>query len=115
MTKKVNANDVRALIKTGCKVVAVPYCTTQHTMNWFCDRVGYHANEYGWRYDLYHVSGTDIYIVTGYEWPRVAGMIKPDRDTIQTVNKLDRTYNNDEDSVIFEKILKQLLGQEVKR
>ena len=37
-------------------------------------------------------------------------MIKPDRDTIQTVNKLDRTYNNDEDSVIFEKILKQLLG-----
>lgn len=111
MIKKVNANDVRTLIKSGCKVVAVPYCTAQYTMNWFCDRVGYHANKYGWRYDLYHVSETDIYIVSGYELPRVAGMIKPDRDAIQTVNKLDRTYNHDEQSsIIFDNIMKQLLG-----
>lgn len=111
MTKKVNANVIRALIKTGCKVIAVPYCTAQRTMNLFCDRVGYHANEYGWRYDLYHVPKTDIYVVTGYEWPRVAGMIKPDRDAINAVNKLDRTYNNDEHiGVIFNKIVKQLLG-----
>ncbi len=111
MIKKVCANDVRTLIKSGCKVVAVPYCTAQYTMNWFCDCVGYHANKYGWRYDLYHVSGTDIYIVSGYELPRVAGMIKPDRDAIQTVNKLDRTYNHDEQSsIIFDNIMKQLLG-----
>ena len=111
MIKKVNANDIRALIKTGCKVVAVPYCTAQNTMNWFFDRVGYHANEYGWRYDIYHVSGTDIYIVTGYEWPRVAGMIKPDGDAIKAVNELDRTYNHDEqNSVIFDRIMKHLLG-----
>ena len=111
MTKKVNANDVRTLIKSGCKVVAVPYCTAQHTTNWLCDRVGYYANAYGWRYDLYHVSGTDIYIVTGYEWPRVAGMIKPNEDTIKVVNELDRNYNhNENDNVIFDKIMKQLLG-----
>ena len=111
MIKKVSANDVRTLIKTGCKVVAVPYCTAQYTMEWFCERVGYHANEYGWRYDLYHVSGTDIYIVSGYELPRVAGMIKPDRDAIKAVNELDRTYNHGEQSsVIFNKIMKHLLG-----
>lgn len=111
MIKKVSANDVRTLIKSGCKVVAVPYCTAQNTMNLFCDCVGYHANEYGWRYDLHHVPETDVYIVTGYELPRVAGMIKPDKDTIKAVNELDRTYNHDEhSSVIFDKIMRQLLG-----
>ena len=112
MTKKVSANDVRTLIKSGCKVVAVPYCTAQNTMNWFCDRVGYHANEYGWRYDLYHVSGTDIYIVTGYELPRVAGMIKPDRDAIEAVNELDRTYTaaDASNAARFRTIIEHLLG-----
>lgn len=111
MTKKVSANDVRTLVRTGCRVVAVPYCTAQYTVNWFCECVGYYANAYGWRYDLYHVPETDIYIVTGYELPRVAGMIKPDRDAIKAVNELDRTYNSGETkAATLEQILKMLLG-----
>ena len=112
MIKKVNANDIRTLVKAGCKVVAVPYCTAQYTMNWYIDRVGYYANEYGWRYDLYHVPETDIYIVTGYEHPRVAGMIKPDSDAIRTANKLDRRYNADgeNNAATFEQIVNTLLG-----
>ena len=110
MIKKVNANDIRTLVKTGCKVVAVPYCTAQYTMNWFCECVGYYANAYGWRYDLYHVPGTDIYVVTGYELPRVAGMIKPNGDAIKAVNELDRSYNSEDKAATLEQILKTLLG-----
>lgn len=111
MVKKVSANDVKTLVKSGCKVVAVPYCTAQTTLTRYGDRVGYHADVYGWRYDLIHFPETDIYIVTGYELPRVTGMIKPDRDTIKAVNEMDRNYNNgDAASVIFDNIMKQLLG-----
>lgn len=112
MIKKVNASDVRTLIKSGCKVVAVPYCTAQLTVNYYCERIGYHADVYGWAYDLYHVPETDIYIVTGYRHPRAAGMIKPGKDVIQAVNEMDRKHsnNNENNRVILAAIVRQLLG-----
>ena len=113
MTKKVSANDVRTLIKAGCKVIAVPYCTAQTTFTRYGERIGYHADVYGWRYDLIHIPETDIYIVTGYDHPRAAGMIKPDKDVIQKVNNMDRRYSYDDDDAnnrIYAEIIGLLLG-----
>ena len=113
MVKKVNANDVRTLIESGCKVVAVPYCTAQTTLTRYGERIGYHADAYGWRYDLIHIPGSDLYIVTGYDHPKAAGIIKPDRDTIQTVNVMDREYSyNDEDAndLIYAEIIDTLFN-----
>lgn len=54
----------KAIISAAKHVVAVPYCRADKTIK-DLPRVGYYANAYGWRCDVYRLAD-DVTLTTGY-------------------------------------------------
>lgn len=88
---RIKAKEIRELVQLGAKVVYLPACTIDTTLTLYGEKEGYNHNNSGWSWDLFKLD--TMFIVTGYDKPRVKGIETVDGATVKALRELDRNYN----------------------
>lgn len=89
--EKIKVKQIRELVECGAKVVYLPAYTIDNTLTLYGHKMGYHADNCGWSWDLFGFE--TMYIVAGYVRPRVRGVETLNGAAIKELRGLDCSYN----------------------